>query len=159
MRRADNSSTGVLPTVVRRCVWSRILVNEVTLAQLGLSRQKTKTQVLVWRWWSDISSCWYCWVWSYIDQCLMLRFRREVDGHCVILSCYEESSGNYLPTFRDISLPFSNFKNPRGPLNLGPICCPETSARNYLYSLRNSSKERSLFIDCFLQTVECESSI
>ena len=32
--RADHSPRGVLPTVVRRCVWSRNLVNEETLAHL-----------------------------------------------------------------------------------------------------------------------------
>ena len=40
MRRADHSSRGVLPTVVRRCVCSRNLVNEEALAHCGLSRQK-----------------------------------------------------------------------------------------------------------------------
>ena len=29
------------------------------------------------------------------------------------------------------------------PLNMEPICCPETSARNYYYSLRNSQEEGS----------------
>jgi len=42
LRRADHSSRGVLPTVVRRCVWSRNLVNEEALAYWGLSRQKKK---------------------------------------------------------------------------------------------------------------------
>jgi len=36
----DHSSRGVLPTVVRPCVWSRNLVNEEALAHWGLSRQK-----------------------------------------------------------------------------------------------------------------------
>ena len=40
--RADHSSRWVLPTVVRRCVWSRNLVNEKALAHWGLSRQKQK---------------------------------------------------------------------------------------------------------------------
>jgi len=26
---------------------------------------------------------------------------------------------------------------------MGPICCPETSVRNYHYSLRNNAEERS----------------
>jgi hypothetical protein len=39
---ADHSSRGVLPTVVRRCVWSRNLKNEEALAHWGLSRQKQK---------------------------------------------------------------------------------------------------------------------
>jgi hypothetical protein len=39
--RADHSPRGDLPTVVRRCVWSRNLVNEEALAHWGvLSRQK-----------------------------------------------------------------------------------------------------------------------
>jgi len=32
---------------------------------------------------------------------------------------------------------------PISPLKMGPICCPESSVRNYHYSLRNSPKERS----------------
>ena len=38
-RRVDHSYRGVLPTVVRRRVWFRNLVNEETMAQWGLSRQ------------------------------------------------------------------------------------------------------------------------
>jgi len=34
------SSIGVLPTVARRCVWSRNLMNEETLAHCWLLRQK-----------------------------------------------------------------------------------------------------------------------
>jgi len=34
------SSTGVLPTVVRRCMWSRNLVKEEALAHWGMLRQK-----------------------------------------------------------------------------------------------------------------------
>jgi hypothetical protein len=44
---ADNSSRGVLPTVVRRCVWSRNLVNEEAMAHWGLSRQKQKKKLSV----------------------------------------------------------------------------------------------------------------
>ena len=40
LRRADHASRGVLPTVLRRCVWSRNLVNEEALAHWRLSRQK-----------------------------------------------------------------------------------------------------------------------
>jgi hypothetical protein len=39
LRRADHPSRGVLPTGVRRCVWSRNLVNEEALAHWGLLRQ------------------------------------------------------------------------------------------------------------------------
>ena len=36
------SSRGVLPTVVRRCVWSRNLVNEEALAHSGVVAPETK---------------------------------------------------------------------------------------------------------------------
>jgi hypothetical protein len=39
VRRADHSSRGVLPTVVRRCVRSRDLVNEESLTHEGMSSQ------------------------------------------------------------------------------------------------------------------------
>jgi hypothetical protein len=51
LRRADHSSRGVLPTVVRRCVWSRNLVNEEALAQWGRLRQK-QTKILSINQWS-----------------------------------------------------------------------------------------------------------
>ena len=48
LRQADHSSRGVLPTVVRRCVWSRNLVNEEGLAHWGVLRQKqTNKQELI----------------------------------------------------------------------------------------------------------------
>jgi len=40
LRRADQSSGGVLPNVLRRCGWSRNLVNEEALTHWRLSRQK-----------------------------------------------------------------------------------------------------------------------
>jgi len=45
MRRTNHSSRGVLPTVVRRCVLSRNLVNEEALAHWGLLRQKNSNKV------------------------------------------------------------------------------------------------------------------
>ena len=45
VRRADYSSRGVLPTVVRRCVWSRDLVNDEALAHWGQLRHKKKPLV------------------------------------------------------------------------------------------------------------------
>ena len=41
LRRAAHSSRGVLPTVVRRCVWSRSLVNEEAMAHWGAVVPKT----------------------------------------------------------------------------------------------------------------------
>jgi len=41
----------ILPTVVRRYVWCRNLVNEEALAHWGLSRQKqTNKQTIQWQW-------------------------------------------------------------------------------------------------------------
>jgi len=47
LRRADHSSTGVLPTVVRRCVWSRNVVYEEALAHWGLPRQKQRNKLVI----------------------------------------------------------------------------------------------------------------
>jgi hypothetical protein len=59
--------------------------------------------------------------------------------NCALLGCYEACSGNSLPTFRDeVSVPFLRFKKISG-----PIGCPETSVRNYYYTLRKSPEERS----------------
>jgi hypothetical protein len=38
--RADYSSRGVLPTVVRRCVWSKYLENKEAMTSWRLLRQK-----------------------------------------------------------------------------------------------------------------------
>jgi hypothetical protein len=43
LRRADHLSTGVLPTVVRRCVWSRNLKNEEAMTRVGSQRHRKKT--------------------------------------------------------------------------------------------------------------------
>jgi hypothetical protein len=43
LRRADHSSRGILLTMVRRCVWSRNLVNEEAIARAGLQSQKKNT--------------------------------------------------------------------------------------------------------------------
>jgi hypothetical protein len=51
-----------------------------------------------------------------------------------------------LPTLRDnLSVPSSGIKKKKKswPLKMGPIICPETSVRNYHYSLRNNPGERS----------------
>jgi hypothetical protein len=45
MRRADHSSRGVIPTVLRRCVWSTNLVNEEALAHWGLLCQKKEKKI------------------------------------------------------------------------------------------------------------------
>jgi len=40
LRRTDHASRGVLPTVVRRCVWSRNLKNEDAMLRVGPQRHK-----------------------------------------------------------------------------------------------------------------------
>jgi len=56
--------------------------------------------------------------------------------YSALLGYYIAGSGNSLPTFRD---------NPSVP-SWGPKCCPETSVRNYHYSLRNNPEERSFHL-------------
>jgi len=51
VRRSDHSSSGILPTVVRRCVWSRKLVNEEATVHWGLSRQKQTNNFLSLKFW------------------------------------------------------------------------------------------------------------
>ena len=46
LRRADHSSRGALPSVGRRCVWSRNLVNEEAVTHWGLLAPKTQTNKL-----------------------------------------------------------------------------------------------------------------
>jgi len=42
LRRADHSSGGMLPTAVRRCVWSRNLKNEEAMARVGPQRHRKR---------------------------------------------------------------------------------------------------------------------
>ena len=46
VRRADHSSRGVLPTVMRRCVWSRNLKNEEAMAGVGPQRHRKENNNL-----------------------------------------------------------------------------------------------------------------
>jgi hypothetical protein len=65
--------------------------------------------------------------------------RRAVDENCALLGYYAASSGNFLPTFRDnLSVFSSGVKNQRE-----ADSCPETSVRNYDYSLCNNAEQRS----------------
>jgi hypothetical protein len=47
LRQADHSSRGVLPIVMRRCLWSRNLMNEKALARAGPRRYKKKNNHLI----------------------------------------------------------------------------------------------------------------
>jgi len=65
-------------------------------------------------------------------------FRRKVDGIYVLLGYCAAYGGNSLPTFRDnLSVPSLRARN----LKMGPIGCPETSGRNYHYTLHNTPQE------------------
>jgi len=74
----------------------------------------------------------------------------HVHGNCALLGYYAVSSGNFLPTSRyNLSIPTSRVKNSRSQgsntdywlLKRGMIGCPETSVKNYNYSLRNGPEE------------------
>ena len=75
-------------------------------------------------------------------MCQLIRQLQACEGNsnlenCAPLGYYAAGSGNSLTTFRDeLSIPSSMVK-------MGPISRPETSVRNYRYSLRNSPEGRS----------------
>ena len=77
-------------------------------------------------------------------------FRREVAEKCALLGCYAASSGYLVPTFRDnLSAPSLKVAKRPCTLKMGHIDCPETSVRNYHYSLRNNAEEPSSQAQCF----------
>jgi hypothetical protein len=57
---------------------------------------------------------------DWMELCLISGCRREVYEYCALLGCHAVCSGNSLP-----------------------ICYPETSARSYHCTLRNSPEQRS----------------
>jgi len=63
MRRADHSSRGVLPTVLRRCVWSKNLVNEEAMDHwlgggAGAPKKQTELTNAVLEWEALLGSSW-----------------------------------------------------------------------------------------------------
>jgi len=76
----------------------------------------------------------------------MTGFRRKVYENCILLGYYADSSGNFLPTFRD-KLSVTNFGF------LTPEEITDRSPRNVdkklYYSLRNDPEERSSEKACF----------
>ena len=63
---------------------------------------------------------------------------------CALLGHYAASSGNSLHTFRgSLSVHSSKVQGSKWKKQMGPIGCPETSVRNYHYSLHNNPEERS----------------
>ena len=77
--------------------------------------------------------------------CMISGFHRKLDVNCALLGCYTASSGDSFSTFRDgLSVPPSGIVFLYSwPLKMGPLGCPETSARNYHYSLYNNAEESS----------------
>jgi len=69
-------------------------------------------------------------------------YRLEADENCTQLGYYAVSSGNLLPTFRLILSVTSSRVKVNVTLADG-TGCPETSAKNYNYSLSNNPEERS----------------
>jgi len=68
----------------------------------------------------------------------------KLEKICALLDCYEVGSGSLLPKFRDnLSVPSTGVKNLWQTLNMGQTDFPETSVRDYHYSLRNDVEERT----------------
>jgi len=68
-------------------------------------------------------------------------FGREVDEHCALLGCYAASSGDFLTTSRDNLSSAPSFRvreSKKENRRWDPRGYPETSVRNYRYSLRNA---------------------
>jgi len=63
--------------------------------------------------------------------------------NCTLMSYYTTNSGNSLPTFRDNLSASSSRMKKSSSLKMRQIVCPETSVRNYHYSLRYKPEERS----------------
>ena len=86
----------------------------------------------------------------YTRQCFVVisGFHRQVNENYALLDYYAARRGNFLSTFQDnLSVLSSRVTNPKSldcwQLKIGPIGCPETSVRNYHYSLPNSPGDRS----------------
>jgi len=75
LRRADHSSRGVLPTVVRRCVWSRNLKSEEAMAGVWPQLHREKKNIL-----TAISKC-YTWHPIAIAYPVLSVYQR-VRPHC-----------------------------------------------------------------------------
>jgi hypothetical protein len=66
--------------------------------------------------------------------CLILSFRPEADEICAFLGYYAAYAGSLLTMFQDNVSVLS--------LKMGSIGCPETSVRNYHYTIRHELEER-----------------
>jgi len=77
-----------------------------------------------------------------------LQIQDGGEENCSLLGYYKTSNGNFLPAFRDnLSAPSSKVKNQFSwNMKMGSMGCPEMSVRNYYFSLRNDTEERSSYI-------------
>ena len=78
------------------------------------------------------------------SSCMISGVRHKVNVNCTVLG-YAVSTGNSLPLFQDnLSVASSRVKNLKRknswPLKMGPVDCPQASARNYHYLLHNNSE-------------------
>jgi hypothetical protein len=80
-----------------------------------------------------------CWKFDFITHIFHHFLTTMIVEICTLLRCYAACSCNFPPTFWD------NLWVPSWPLKMEPIGCPETSARDCHYTLRNIPEEpRSL---------------
>jgi len=118
--------------------------SQCTLKYLDISWPNLDKSLQIW---VKSSRCVY-----FFNQCLLLYvisgFYLKVDENYALLGYYAASSISLL-TFRDSHpVPSSKVKNSLSCrqdswlLKIGPVGCPETSLRNYHYSLLNSPEER-----------------
>jgi hypothetical protein len=97
-------------------------------------------------------------IYTNLENCALLVYCAASSGNLLptfrdmsVTGNFTASSGNFLQTFRDnLPVPSSGAKNLwiLGPWNTGPIGCPETSLINYHYSQRNNPEERSSQVWC-----------
>ena len=71
--QSDHSSRGVLPTVVRRWVWSRNHKNEEAVTQVGLKRHKKKKIYIYMHIQAELSPFWF----FFVQRCVWNKQRRH----------------------------------------------------------------------------------
>jgi hypothetical protein len=82
----------------------------------------------------------------YLIRCVISGFRRVVDENCAIMGYYAARS--VVISYRLVGTNYRSYLH-LGPLKMGQIDFPETSARSYHYSLRSDPEERSSHLVSF----------
>jgi len=113
--------------------------SQCTLKHLDISWLNLDKSLADWGKVIQLCVLFQCWL-----LCVISGFNFKADENCVLLGYYAGNSGNSLLTFPDSHpVPFSKVKNSlrcrqdSWLLKNGPIGCPETSLRNYHYSVLN----------------------